>query len=341
MLIQPRPFLRYTLILSGLLLASCQKGTQSGPTQTIAKAAGTEITVHELRHGLGGMRSTQEQEKRALEALVDQTILAKKAVEEGLEKEPSVALTLAATRRAVLAQAYSDKVVGKGAVPTEVEIKSYYEKSPHLFGLRRVYAFRSIGIPVSVASLEQIQAVLSKSKSLDAFRDAMGPAVKTLPVRQRVSPAEELPVEISEAFLKIKKGGLGLVGLKDQSQVLQVVDIQEAPVSLEVAKPTIQRLMMEQAKRERLEQLVLSSRKEAGIEYFGDFAVKPEVAKAAGQSQNTEARTGPSAATATVTAPSLQKNTDAARTGNTGANQTEQEAKRAPSSLDRGVAAMR
>lgn len=325
-------------LLSGLFLATvtsvgCQKNEGTAPSQTVARAAGTEITIHELRHGLAGVKTTPELEKRALESLVDQTILAKKAVEDGLEKDPAVAMTLAAARRSLLAQAYTEKIAGKGAVPTEVELKAYYDKAPHLFGQRRVYAFRDVGIPTSIASMEQVQAALKNVKSIEQFRDSMGAAVKAIPIRQRVSPAEELPVEISEAFVKIKKGGLGLIAMKGQSQVLQVIDIQDAPVGFAVAKPTIQRLMMEQSKRARLEQLVIATRKEAAIEYLGDFALDGAVAKASTAVIQPPA---PIAGGASEASPSRT-----AKAEPEGVKRVEKSSTPTQSATDRGVAAMR
>ena len=102
--------------------SGCSKeaAKEASTSQTIAKASGVEITVHELRHGLGGTKTNIENEKRFLESMVDQTLMAKKAIEAGLEKDPKVLMSIAAARRAILAQALAEKISGPGATATEV-----------------------------------------------------------------------------------------------------------------------------------------------------------------------------------------------------------------------------
>jgi EpsD family peptidyl-prolyl cis-trans isomerase len=253
-------------------LSACSKSADPAQSQTIAKAQGVEITIHELRHSLGDVKTDPTTEKRLLETMVDQTLLSKKATDEGMEKDPKVALSIAAAKRSVLAQAYAEKISAKSPIPTEQESKQYYDKNPQLFAQRKLYAFKDFGVPSKDVSSTAVREAMNGLKTIEALKEKLGDKVKSVPIRQRAVGAEELPLEVGKAFASLKQGSLGLVMMPNQTQVILLMEIKDAPVSFVTAKPAIERMLVETSRREKLTTAIQTLRKEGRIEYLGSFA---------------------------------------------------------------------
>jgi EpsD family peptidyl-prolyl cis-trans isomerase len=277
-----------TIMGSVLILSGCGKSVNTGQTtQTIARAGGTEITVHELKHGLAGTAPGSMDERKFLESMVDQTLMARKAVEEGMDKDPKVSLSIAAAKRAILAQSYAEKAVGKQAPPTEIEMRQYYDKNPELFSQRKIYAIRDIGLPTAVATVEAVREAIKSVKTLEELEARLAKnnkatgtgskapgttAPKTPSIRERVAAAEDMPPEVRKAMQTLRVGGMGLIAMKDRIQVIHMVNAQQAPIDFNSAKPSIQRMLFAQTQRQTLENLVMKLREEGKVEYLGDFA---------------------------------------------------------------------
>ena len=303
--LRPAYFLASLFLISACGEKQADKNTAS---QTVARAQGVEITIHELKHGMVGAKFTPETEQRLLESMVDQTLFAQRAIKEGLEQDPKVALSLASARRAVLAQAYAEKFSERLPTPTELEAKAYFDKHPELFSDRRVYTIRDMGVLVKTISSDDMKAVVKGSKSIEDVKRKLSEKGISVEILQRTSAAEELPNDLSRAFSTMKIGSLGLIAMPTQTQVVQLLDSVLTPVTFAAAKPAIAQALYNDAKRAKLSSLVETARKEGKVEYLGKYAANATAA-------------------ATATLPSKAKDQTTAKTPE--------------SAIDRGVASMR
>ena len=197
-------------LIASIALAACNDKASEKVTasQTVAREQGVEITVHELKHAMTGTKNTPESEQRFLESMVDQTLFAQRATKEGLEKDPKVALSLAAARRAVLAQAYAEKSSEKLPTPSEIESKAYFDKYPELFSNRKVYTIRDMGVLIKSMSTESMKEIVKSSKNIDDVKRKLAEKGVAVEILQRTSAAEEIPNELSRAFTSMKVGSL-------------------------------------------------------------------------------------------------------------------------------------
>lgn len=286
-------------LVAVVLLNACsdKPADKATASQTVARAQGVEITIHELKHGMIGAKQTPETEQRFLESMVDQTIFAQRAIKDGLEKDPKVALSLASARRAVLAQAYAEKFSEKLPTPTDLEAQAYFDKHPELFSNRKAFTIRDMGVLVKTIAADDMKELVKSSKSIDEVKRKLADKGIMVEVLQRTSGAEELPNELSRAFATMKIGALGIIAMPTQTQVIQLLDAKPVPITFAAAKPAIAQALYNDAKRAKLTSLVETARKEAKVEYLGKYAAPATAAMSAqNKSKNTDPTKPPESA---------------------------------------------
>ncbi len=135
-------------------LTSCQstnEGELSAPKElfgngmpdespVICVVNGMEITQHDLETRFREMpknfRSTYEgenSERRILEFMISETILAQTALDEGLQADPAVAQQLISQWRVTMRDAYASLVLWRDLEPTPDEIQDYYEENKRIY----------------------------------------------------------------------------------------------------------------------------------------------------------------------------------------------------------------
>ncbi len=86
----------------------------SGASQVVAKVNDNEITVSQLSQALhvrGVEATTPDATKQAIEALINEELLVKSAIDNKLDRDPAVVQALERSRRQVLARAYVERMV--------------------------------------------------------------------------------------------------------------------------------------------------------------------------------------------------------------------------------------
>jgi EpsD family peptidyl-prolyl cis-trans isomerase len=145
--------MRYAIILapSLALLAAC--GSDDAPTgQVLATVNGEEITSSELNSEMGGIRARNPAEQRelqraALQNIVNRTLLAQAAAEQGADDGPAAAI---AKRRATqLAQINLYEEQLRRGVPnvSREEADQFIADNPALFAQRRILLVDQIIVP--------------------------------------------------------------------------------------------------------------------------------------------------------------------------------------------------
>jgi len=262
---------------TSLLLLGCSDKSKTKATQVAAKVNGDEITVHQIKFALSRLNNaTAAQNKdtvnQVLRGLVDKQLLVQQAIEEKLDRDPRVAQALEEGRHQVLAAAYVDRLTQTMAAPTEDEIKAYYDKNPALFSDRRIYRLRELAIQTTPSNVEEIKAKLAEAKDLTDLAEWL--KARSIPVRmnQTVKPAEQLPLEMVPRLQALREGqSLTLMG-NNVITLVAVADFQSQPLTMEQAKPLIERFMVNTRKREMAETKLKQLRQNARIDYKGDYA---------------------------------------------------------------------
>jgi len=330
-MLTPSAILRCGALLLMCLLGACgRKSSDTAPGQALASVNGVEITVLQLNDELAraGVNTAGEQaaSKQLLQALIDRQLLQAEATREKFDRDPKVMQAIDRARALIVAQAWLQKRVGNLARPTPAEIEAYYTAHPQFFGVRKQFSMDQLQLPAA-ALTPALKRVVDTAGSLDEVLAWLA-ANKVQAGRSRVtrSTADLAPV-LATRLLAMPKGQLFAVQEGERALVISLSDIQEAPVTLAVARPQIEQFLMKQRQKESASSELARLRADAKIEYLNkdlaDGPAAPVKAQAAGK-PGTPAESPPSAA---ITPPAARPDAVA----NSAAN----------AALDRGVAGLK
>lgn len=270
-------------MLLALLATGCsdkKDGATTGgtpPAQVAAKVNGTDLTVSQVDFALHRNPNLDKEQTRAasiqvVRYLVEQELLAQKALGDKLDRDPKVVEALDAARRQILAEAFMSRKLGKPAEPSDAEVTAYYDTHPELFAKRKVYRLQEISIKAPQEKREAIRAQLAASKTLNDF--AAWLKAENLPVKaaQGVKPAEQLPKAMLPKLAAMPNGQAMVVNAPDGLLVIVLADSQMQPATLEQAKPAIVRLLQGEARQKAIKAELDALKAAAKIEYFGEFS---------------------------------------------------------------------
>lgn len=268
------------IAISGGALAGCGDGEKT-PTQAVARVGETEVTIHQLNAELSrqGPRALENDalSRRMLDVLVNQQMLAEKAVAQELDRDPNVVQALERSKRMILAEAYLSRTLPTPPQPSDAEVKGYYQKHPELFAARKTYTLRQVAVPASAMTAEVKQKV-NDTGNLDALVSALAPGVA---VRDQTysRASEDLPLELVSKIHNLQKGQIFFVNGANEMLVFQLLDAQMHPISEEKAAPAIKRFLQAKARSAAIDAEINRLRAETNIEYLGKFAQSDAAAK--------------------------------------------------------------
>lgn len=270
-------------LLMVALLAGCgDKKTESAAVdkpvmEMAAKVNGVDLSVEQVNLSLkraSGQDTelSEETSNRALRNLVDQEVIAQKALADKLDQDPTVMQTLEMTRRQILAEAYMSRKLGTPAEPGEAELTEYFDKHPELFTKRKIYRLQEISIKAEADKHESIRAQLAAAKTLNDFAAWLKQENFPIKAAQGVKPAEQIPLELLPKLAQMPDGQAIIVNAPDGLLVIVLADSQLQPVTLEQAKPAIARMLQTQARQKAAKAELDALKAGAKIEYLGKFA---------------------------------------------------------------------
>jgi len=304
-------------LLIAALLAGCgdkkEEATgEKAATQVAAKVNGTELTVHQVNYALQRVPNLDKEQSKAaslqvVRNLVDQEVIAQKALTDKLDRDPTVVQALDAARRQILAEAYMSRKLGTPAEPSDAEVMDYFNKHPELFAQRKIYRLQEISIKAPADRHDAIRAQLGASKNLSDF--AAWLKAENLPVKaaQGVKPAEQLPLQMLPQLAKMPDGQAMVVNAPDGLMVVVLADSQVQPVTLEQAKPAITRLLQAEARQKAAKAELDALKAAAKIEYVGEFADAGKEAAAPAEKPAAPAAAAAPAATPAADADAISK----------------------------------
>lgn len=272
------------LAVAAALLAGCEKPGVTETSPMVAKVSGEAIGASELDQAvsrLGELNETQRAEARGklLQALVDQRLVAEAARKAGLDKEPEVALAMAQASREALTEAYAERLAKDVAAPTDAEIADYFAQHPELFSQRRLYRVQELELQVDAARAAEVEEALKASQSLGdfvAWVKAQGIEGKTAMI---VRPAEQIPAPLLARLAQMRDGQVTLIPARPGYVVIhQLVESQLQPVTQEQARQVIERALLAQKRKDRMEDEVKKLREAAKVEYAEGYAPPTEPA---------------------------------------------------------------
>ena len=282
------------------MVAGCGGKKDNSATQAVAKVNKEEITVHQLNFQLQQLRGLKPEQvdaasKQILERLVDEELIVQKAQQSQVDRDPRLMQQIEAMKRDLTVRAYAQKVGEAAAKPTAEAIKTYYDDKPALFRQRRVYNIQELAIEASPEQVVVLRGQLQATKSFDEFADYLKANKYRVAFNQGVRPAEQLPLNLLDAFAKMNDGQAMLSATPSGAQVVVLVSSRLEPLSEEQARPSIEQFLVGEARRKLLEAELKSLRGASTIEYLGKFAESPASSVGGGKELPIAAATSPAA----------------------------------------------
>jgi EpsD family peptidyl-prolyl cis-trans isomerase len=298
-----------------LLLVGCGGGGKKDKpaSQVAAKVNKEEISVHQINYVLQQQRGIKPDQadiagRQALERLVDQELAVQKAQELKIDREPKVVQQIEAARREIIARAYLERIGESASKPSAEAVSKYYAEKTPLFKERRIYNLQEVAIEAKPEQVDALRAKLTEAKTVSDFVAYLKANDFRFGSTQSVRPAEQLPLNLLDAFAKMKDGQAMLMPSSSGAQVIVLSSSRLEPVDEVVAKPAIEQFLLNDAKRKVVEVNLKGMRSAAKIEYVGKFAEASSSSAAA-------AAPTPVATTAAAVAASGGLNADAISKG--------------------------
>lgn len=278
-----RMYLVASVAAAAMALSGCfgdDKDKAGIATQTAARVNDGEITVHQINMVLErqpGLTTDQAEgaAKQVLENLIDQELAVQKAEETKLDRDPKVVQLLDATRKAVLARQYYEKASSAGITPNlPADIKTYFDENPGLFSNRRTYMLQEFSIQADEAQAKDLQAKLTATSNAKDFIEVVKASGLKASVNQATQPAESLPINLVSRISALSDGQALYEPVQGGLKAILVVASRPEPLTLEQAKPLIERFLTESKRNAWLKNHAKELRTAAKVEYMGKFNVK-------------------------------------------------------------------
>lgn len=276
------------IVAAAATLGACSgksREARDASTQIAAKVNREEISVHQVnyflqRQGAVAPDQLEAVSRHTLEALVDQEIAVQAALQQKLDRDPTVMQSLEAARRELLARAYAERLAQGVSPPTPQEVKQYYDSKPALFARRRLYTLVDTAIDATPEQQKPIEAQLPTTRGTADVALVLRQAGLRFGSRRSTVGAEALPLHAVDAMAALNEGQSLLVGGPRDAHIYTVIETRPAPLNLEEARSAIENYLTAERRRTALAQQIKALRSNARIEYRGRFA-QPASAPAA------------------------------------------------------------
>ena len=269
------------LISSAIMLTSCGKkdvaDSKKTDTQVVAKVNGDEITIHQVNFQLSRMGQMNEAQsklaaKQVLSRLVELQLLKQQAIEQKLDKNPSVLQALEASKDQLLAQAYLEMSMAKAPKPSTSTVDSFYKDRPELFENRRIYRLQELVVNIDTAKFAETQKALQGIKGINEIATWLKDKNYPFSVNSNVKAAEQLPLDLLKKLQTLKDGDAVIIPTENSFNVVHLVASQSMPIARSNATPIIEQYFMNQNKTNLAKKEMTALNEKAKIEFIGTFA---------------------------------------------------------------------
>jgi EpsD family peptidyl-prolyl cis-trans isomerase len=270
--------------LAAILLAACgaKKDISSAAAdpagaEVIAKVNGDELTAGQLTLALQKQRgiradAADAMSKQILDQLIDEQIIAQKAVSAKLDKDPKVIQQLESARRDILARRFIEEAAETAGKPPSDQVQKFYDSRPAMFAQRKIYTLQRLDIQAPDDRRAEIDAHVRSLKSANELTDWLKAQNLHYNVKTEQDASEQLPPTVLEKIATMKDGESTVVPSQYGMSALTLVSSASAPKTLADARPAIEQYLSTQSRREIIVNLQKTVRDGAKIDYLGKFA---------------------------------------------------------------------
>ena len=272
--------------LAATLLVACGPKKDAAPadaagSEVVATVGGQDITASQLQIALQKQRGMRPDAgdaaaKMVLDQLIDEQIVAEKAVAAKLDQDPHVVAQIEAARRDILARRFIEQVAESASKPTDDAIQKFYDGRPAMFAQRKVFTLQRIDIQAPDDRRSEIDAKVQSVKSSDELSAWLKSQKLAFTSKSEQDASEQLPPNVLDKLSALKDGQSIVVPSQFGVAAITLVSSAAAPKPLAEARPAIEQFLANQGKRELVMGLQRTLHKDVKVEYKGRFAsMKP------------------------------------------------------------------
>jgi EpsD family peptidyl-prolyl cis-trans isomerase len=245
-------------------------------SQVAAKVNGNEIAVGQLRRAVAMSTAAAGETKptpaQVIDAMIDEELLAQKAVNLKLDRQPQVRASIEAMRTRILAQAYMQHLA---AAETEDphKIKAFYRENPALFRERRIYRLFELAINAPGLDAASLHAKVSSARTLSEVGAWLKSQNIEFTLGAATKAAEEIPMELLPRLASMQDGQIKVIHTASAILVIHLVQSRNAPLSENQAIPLIEQFLRAPELIKLVAAELKKLRNSADIEYVLDLGV--------------------------------------------------------------------
>jgi EpsD family peptidyl-prolyl cis-trans isomerase len=264
------------LLALSLLPLGCERAAAEWPASSAA-ANVAAARVNGVEISLSVPKGGNTQAIQALERAIDRELLVQQALRDELERDPAVAAQLAEAienaRRDVLVRAWLERRAGYAKSDAE-KVRDFYNDNPALFAERRIYRLNQLAVSAPSEMVEVLRGEIEGVAELDAAAARLRARNLRFTAGSLTAPAEKLPLAWLPRLARMKAGEVAVFAAPSGATVVQVAQVEEAPLSDEQAAPLIEQFLSGKQRLEIAAAEVKRLREAARIEYIGDFRAR-------------------------------------------------------------------
>ena len=278
--------------MAAFLLFGCGQKKDVAPADTsgsevVAKVNGDELTAGQLTIALQKQRGMRPDagdaaSKQVLDQLIDEQIVAQKAIAAKLDKDPKVVQQIESARRDILARRFIEAAAETANKPADDAVQKFYDSRTTLFAQRKVYTLQRLDIQAPDERRAEVDAHIQSLKSSAELTDWLKSQKLAFTAKQEQDASEQLPPTVLEKLATLKEGESMAVPSQFGVSALTLVSSASAPKTLADARPAIEQYLSGQGRREVIMNLQKSIRDGAKVEYEGRFAALAPAGAATG-----------------------------------------------------------
>ncbi len=259
--------------LATLLTAACSPGGPAPQPRVAAKVNGEDISVPRVQLLLSRRSAEPAREGDAaamMEGLVDRVLFAQKAAKLELDRRGIVPIAIDEARTDILAQAYIEKMLEREHADAAA-IKAFYAENRAFFDKRRIFRLFELSVGAPAERLPAIRARAERARSLAEVAGWLKSQGLAYNVGGTTKPSEQVPMPLLEVLNGMRNGEIRVVPLPAGASLVQLVQSDPAPLSLEEAEPMVHAMLRARKRAEIAERERKYLRSVASIEYVVDF----------------------------------------------------------------------
>jgi len=273
------PIHGYVVLALVALVAACDSQDAGKNTQDwVARVNAGGVTSRQIDFELAQNPKLRQADpdavgKLVVRQLVQQELLAQKAAEANLDKDPTIALALDSARRRVLAQAYLEKAAATVPAPTAQEVETLHKDYPELFENRRVFQFDELIATAKNIDMKELERRVASKPPLMEIAKWLQSLNTGLQGGRIAKSSEQIPLDKVKSMHQMHVGDIVLTPTgKDRISIAQLVAVQPQPISADKINLAAQQYLLANRRQTFLLGEVKKLVENAKIEYLGNFA---------------------------------------------------------------------